>query len=165
MIIIVLGFPGSGESYFALRLAAALGADYISSDRLRKATIANRTYSEKERRLVYDQMLQLMGEALGKRKDLILDATFYKNSIRKKFLSAAQKKDNMVIIEIISSEDIIAERLNQPRQDSEADFKVYKIIQAQWEPIKEPHLVLQSTNDNLQDMLAKAIQYLESKRK
>jgi hypothetical protein len=31
----------------------------------------------------------------------------------------------------------------------------------QWEPIEEPHLLLQSTNDNIEDMLQKAANYLQ----
>ena len=33
MIIIVLGLPGSGKTYFASRFAKLIHADYINSDR------------------------------------------------------------------------------------------------------------------------------------
>jgi len=37
---------------------------------------------------------------------------------------------------------------------------VYKLIQKQWEPFNEQHLVLESTNNNIEEMLLKAAQYL-----
>ena len=55
MIVIVMGLPGSGKSYFASRLAAAIHATYISSDKVRKILIARRTYLEKEKELVLKQ--------------------------------------------------------------------------------------------------------------
>jgi predicted kinase len=60
MIIIVMGLPGSGKSYFAQRLAITINADYISSDRVRKTMMSSRTYSTKEKLLVYDEMLSQM---------------------------------------------------------------------------------------------------------
>ena len=50
--------------------------------------------------------------------------------------------------------------LKQKRVNSEADVNVFKIIQSQFEPMKEPHLILHSTDDNITDMLNEAITYL-----
>lgn len=49
----------------------------------------------------------------------------------------------------------------QPREDSEADFKVYKIIQSQWEPFRGKHLILHSTDDNIKELIEKAVKYLK----
>ena len=45
--------------------------------------------------------------------------------------------------------------------DSEADFEVYQKIKNQWEPLNEDHLILQSTDDNINEMLNKAAGYLQ----
>lgn len=37
MIVIVLGLPGSGKSYFAARFAELIHADHVNSDRVRKS--------------------------------------------------------------------------------------------------------------------------------
>lgn len=164
MIVVVMGLPGSGKSFFASRLATAIHADHISSDKLRKKMIERRTYSIKEKDLVYDEMLKEMRNGIKQGKNLVLDATFYKNETRNKFEEETRDGGKIVFMEIIADETLIKERLQSPREDSEADFTVYKIIQQQWEPIKEQHLILQSTNDNIESMLEEAITYLHSKK-
>lgn len=164
MIVVVTGLPGSGKSFFASRLATAIHADYISSDKLRKKIIKSRTYSIKEKDLVYDEMLKEMRNGIKQNKNLVLDATFYKRETRNKFKEETTDAGKIVFIEIIADETLIKKRLQSSREDSEADFTVYKIIQQQWEPIKEEHLILQSTNDNIESMLEKAITYLHSKK-
>ncbi|MDP4129883.1 MAG: ATP-binding protein, partial [Bacteroidota bacterium] len=90
MIIIVSGLPGSGKSYFASRFAKLIQADYINSDRVRKNIFPASSYSEKENASVYDEMLELTRRSIRQKKNLVLDATFYKNELRKKFTDAAE---------------------------------------------------------------------------
>lgn len=162
MIVLVMGLPGSGKSYFAERLARELHAGYINSDRLRKKMISKRTYSEKEKEMVYDEMLVRMRDYILKKKDLVLDATFYRNRIRMKFREAAREAGGLFYIEVQAAEPLVKERLSLARTDSEADFKIYKKIQAAWEPLQEQHLLLQSTNDNIEMMLKRAKEYLHT---
>jgi predicted kinase len=163
MVVIIMGLPGSGKSYFAQRLATALHAEYINSDQERKIMMPKRTYSEREKLSVYDKMLFRALELVKQKKDIVIDATFYTNAIRKKFIDAMQPKTNIQFIEIRADEWIIKERLQHPRPDSEADFSVYHIIKASWEVFPNDHLVLHSTNDNIEDMLQKALVYLPIK--
>ena len=106
-------------------------------------------------------MLAQIPKVVKEHKSMVLDATFYKNNIRKKFLKEAEDIDNIFFIEVRAEESLIRERLKRPREDSEADFEVYKKIKKQWEPLHEDHLVLQSTNNNIRDMLEKAADYLQ----
>jgi len=159
MIVIVFGLPGTGKSYFAERLAARIEAKYINSDRVRKKTFAHRTYYENEKLFVYDEMLAELRQAIEKNKALVLDATFYKDAIRERFIKEAG--NNTLFIEVKADEPVIKERLKQRRADSEADFEVYQNIQAQFEPMKEPHLTLYSSNDNIGEMMNSALSYLK----
>jgi predicted kinase len=158
-MVIVFGLPGSGKSYFAQRLAKMLGADYVNSDRVRKELFPIRTYSEEEKSKVYEAMLNKMEEAIAKGKKLVLDATFYKKATRKLFMDKAT--DNLFFIEVWANENIIKERLKKSRPYSEADFEVHTLIRQQCEPLEVPHLKLESTNENINDMLQKATQYLK----
>src|SRR3954469_25860175 len=155
MVIIVFGLPGSGKSYFACRLASMINADYINSDKLRKEIVANRTYSENEKLAVYKMMLSKLIDAKNQNKNVVLDGTFYKDEIRRIFIDEVDKAGGIVFIEVIADENLINDRLQKTREDSEADFEVYKKIKAQWQPLDEPHLVLKSTNDNINEMLDK----------
>ena len=160
MIVIVFGLPGSGKSYFASHLAGMINAEYINSDKVRRTMFDTRTYSKKEKLAVYNEMISQIGEAVKQHKNLVLDATFYKNDIREKFLNEAEDNDGIIFIEIRAEEHLIRERLKRPREYSEADFKVYKKIKKQWEPLKANHLILQSTDSNIREMLKGTADYL-----
>lgn len=163
MVVIVFGLPGSGKSYFALKLAKSMRAGYINSDRIRKEMFKKRTYSEKEKKAVYHKMLLLMKASTHQNRNLVLDATFHTGEMRNLFSKAMENQGGIHFIEITAAENIIRERLKSQRPYSEADFKVYKIISSRNEPMKEPHLVLNSTNSNINEMLEKASDYLKCK--
>jgi predicted kinase len=153
MIVIVFGLPGSGKSFFASRLTSWLGADYITSDKIRKMMFSSRTYSINEKLSVYDEMLSAIKKAARENKNVVADATFYKDEIRKKFISEIKDFAKTIWIEVQAEESLIKERMKHSRVDSEADFEVYETIKKQWEPMQEHHLILQSTNDNLEEIL------------
>ena len=163
MIVIVFGLPGSGKSYFASHLASMINADYINSDKVRRTMFDIRTYSIKEKLSVYHEMLTQMKEVVKQNKNVVLDATFYNNDIRKKSLDEAIGAGSIFFIEVKAEESVIRKRLQEKRVDSEADFEVYKKIKKQWKPLHEDHLILQSTNDNINEMLYKAADYLHLK--
>lgn len=161
MVIIISGLPGSGKSYFAERLANHLQAEYASSDRIRKTILQTRTYSPKEKEMVYEEMLNRMLISIRHGKNIVLDGTFYLNSIRQRFVSHALPGCSIIFIEVTADESLIQERLKQPRTDSEADLKIYNLIKSQWEPLNDPHLTLRSTNENINEMLELAYQYIQ----
>jgi predicted kinase len=163
MIIIVFGLPGSGKSYFASRLAEKINAGYISSDIVRKKMFDKRRYSSEEKLLVYDEMLRQMREAAKKHTYVVLDATFYKDDIREKFVKEAKDIYDVIFIEVRAEEYVVKKRLEKARKESEADFEVYKKIKTEWEPLSEEHLILQSTDNNIQDMLEKTSAYFHLK--
>jgi predicted kinase len=160
MIIIVFGLPGSGKSYFASHLAGMINATYISSDIVRKKMFDKRTYSLKERLSVYNEMLSQMKDAVKQNKNVVLDATFYKDNIRGRFLKEAKDITDVIFIEVKAEEYVVKKRLEKAREESEADFEVYKKIKTEWEPLTDGHLILQSTDVNIHDMLEKTFDYL-----
>ena len=160
MVVIVFGLPGSGKSYFASRLAEALNADYINSDKLQKKMFPERNYSTEEKNSVYAEMLALMKKAVSKGKNVVLDATFHLQERSKPFIQEMKDKGGIRFIEVVADEKVVRERLQQPRRFSEADFNVYKILKSQQESMKAPHLVIHSTNDSIDKKLQNAIEYL-----
>jgi predicted kinase len=163
MIVIVFGLPGSGKSYFASRLAKMINARHVNSDKVRKEMFTERIYSEHEKKMVYNKMLELMKEAVQQNNDLVLDATFHRKETRQMLLEEMEDHDEIIFIEIEADENIIRERVEKKRPFSEADFEVYKLISQQNEPLAEAHLVLKSTNDNINEMLERATKYLKDK--
>jgi predicted kinase len=163
MIIVVFGLPGSGKSYFAARLAKKLNADYVNSDRLRMEMFRVRNYSEKEKRAVYNVMLERMKVAQNQNRSIVLDATFHDIETRNLFTQEVKGRDRIYFIEIVADENLIRHRLQKERTYSEADFEVYKLTRRHWEPLNQTHLVLESTDENIDSMLQKAAEYLNTK--
>lgn len=162
MVVIVIGLPGSGKSFFASQLAKVIYADYINSDQVRKTMMPPGHYSLQEKRSVYGQMLTQAVTLVNQNREVVLDATFYHGAIREQFKEALSHVTPVKFIEVTATEALIKDRLRLPRTDSEADYEVYKKIRAEWEPLHEPHLVLQSTNDNIAALLETALDYLKN---
>lgn len=161
MIIIVFGLPGSGKTYFAERLAHRIKANYISSDTLRKEIVDVPTYSDDEKKLIYKKMYDIMYDFLHSKNHLVLDGTFYKAELRNSFIEEAQSIGKSInFIEIQADEELIRERLSHKRSVSDADFEIYQRIKEEFEPFRKDHLVLRSTNENINEMLNAAMGYL-----
>lgn len=163
MIVIVAGLPGSGKSFFAERLAARLGYTHINSDRVRRSLHVSGRYSITDKLIVYKEMLAQTTRSVSENKGVVVDATFYHHSMREMFVRLADGFHLPVrVIELTANEHVARERLQKPRRYSEADFSVYQKLRDEFEEITMPHLTLESTNDNLDEMLKTAIIYLNS---
>jgi len=162
MIIVIFGLPGSGKSYLAQRLSKMLHAEYINSDGVRKELFRFPTYSQQEKKQVYHEMLKKISDS-EYRKDVVVDATFSDEVMREEFTSKVKDIATVYFIEITADEELIKLRLATPRSDSDADFEVYKRLRKNWLPFEEHHLVLRSTNNNIEEMLDATCDYIFSK--
>jgi predicted kinase len=161
MIVVIFGLPGSGKSYLAQHLSSLLHADYITSDAVRKELFSHPSYSEREKKQVYDEMLKRVAESEC-RKEVVVDATLSDIRIRQEFISKVKNIAPVYFIEVTADEVLIKERLSNSRNNSDADFDVYKKIKNTWLPFEEPHLVLHSTNDDIAEMLDVISDYIFS---
>lgn len=159
MIVIVFGLPGSGKSFFASRLALEINGTYVNSDQVRIQLFKHRHYTEEEKEQVYDKMLEMAQEASTKNENMVIDATFYQEQLREPYLSFPIQ-NAVYFIEVQASDNLIRQRLAKPRAFSEADYKVYKKIKNEWESFRGNHLVLESTDVNIEEMIKKTKLYL-----
>ncbi|WP_221393543.1 ATP-binding protein [Dyadobacter sp. NIV53] len=164
MIVIVSGLPGSGKSFFAEKLSKALGAEYISSDRIRKGLNASGLYTFSDKLAIYLAMAEKTRKAVKGNRTVVVDATFYHHTMRDYFKQLAEEETVPIYFILVkTTEQIAKKRLSEPRADSEADYGVYVSIKNQFEKYTFPHLTLFSTNDNIEEMLSKTTEQL-SKR-
>jgi hypothetical protein len=161
MIIVVLGLPGSGKSYFAEKLADRLEALYLNSDQTRDTLGARGKYSAEDKMIVYTAMAERATQALADGKRVVVDATFYQRSMVEMFQQLArQYLSPICFIRVEADEQLIRSRLSNPRTYSEADFSVYKKIKEEFEPLSVPYLSLQSKSENVNQMLEVAMDYI-----
>ncbi|WP_084122272.1 AAA family ATPase [Aquiflexum balticum] len=161
MLIMVMGLPGSGKSFFAKRFAAKMGAEYISSDALRIEMGLRGKYLSKNKTDVYLKMAERAKDWIRKNKSVVLDATFFQKKYRELIYSIAEANQiSLHLILVQADENIIQQRLSVPRKDSEADHSVYLKIKDKFEPIEKSFLLLDSTNENLEEILIKAHKYI-----
>lgn len=147
MLIIVCGLPGSGKSTLARALSKRLGAVHLSSDLIRKRLFPDPKYSAEEKAMVYGEMAGLCAKSLSEGKDVIADATFYKERTREDFRSIARRAgERSYVILCRLDERIIRGRLGRRRKGgpSDADYKVYLRMKGEFEPVRGGRLVVDS---------------------
>jgi predicted kinase len=161
MVVVVFGLPGSGKTFFARQLMLRINARYISSDNVRAELEQLGKYNKQTKLLIYKEMLSLMEKAITSNHSVVVDATFYKDSIRNEFKVKTRQFNSVLhFIEIKAADTVVMERLKIKREDSEADFKVYLKIKSEFEPLAEDHLILYSDRDQITVMLNKALAYI-----
>lgn len=159
----VMGLPGSGKSYFAKGLAKEIEAVYLGSDKVRKEIGLMGSYQMDNKLSVYEEILNRAKEINKSGRNLILDGTFYLQKVRDPFIFLAKSIAwKLSIIHIKADEALISKRLSKPREDSEADLEVYQKVKSEFEPIKEDHLLIQSSDGSLKESLEKAVKYIYS---
>jgi predicted kinase len=162
MIVVIFGLPGSGKTFFAKQLASGISGIHISSDAVRNSLKQKTKYNDVAKMEVYQLMLSLLEKGVAERKAVVLDATFYRKSIRNQFRKKAQQLNTpLYFIEMKADESVIKMRTGARRPDSEADFGVYLKIKKEFEPLEEDHLVLHSGIGHPEtEMLSKALDYI-----
>ncbi len=154
MLIVVMGLPGSGKSYFAKRLVERLDQPYLSSDAVRKEINMMGRYESGQRLSVYENMAEKAKAILQENKSLVVDATFQYSESRQLFSRLAEDLGiKLACIYIWAEEKLIEDRLSQKREDSEADFEVYQKIKSNYAEIDERCIRIKSTNQNIEQML------------
>ncbi|WP_431209569.1 universal stress protein [Puia sp. P3] len=111
--------------------------------------------------VVYSEMLRKTLDAIHRENaDVVLDGTFYQTAIRRRFKAGLEDETPLYFIEITADQELIRQRLQRPREDSRADARVYEQLAAGWQPEEEEHLILESRQNNLGDMLRQAMHHL-----
>lgn len=162
MLLLIFGLPGTGKTTIARAFAQEFGATHLNSDILRRRMGLMGHYQLEEKEKVYAQLLQEAREALLHGETVVVDSTFYKESIREPFRALAKAcAVPLRWVEVRATESSLKQRLKQPRPDSEADFGVYEKIRDQFEPLTEERLVLDTDVESPESAAQKMLNYLE----
>ena len=105
-VLISCGLPASYKTETTEVIARLKGYVVLRTDMIRLEVLKNEDiFDEKvaadmdKRRLVYDEMFTMAGELAGKGNGIILDATFVKQSLRRRAAEVAARRGKQFIIQ------------------------------------------------------------------
>jgi predicted kinase len=156
-LVMLAGLPGTGKSTLARRLAEALPAVIIESDRVRQTLFDPPGYGAEESRRVHLVCHILMGWYLRHYYHVVYDATnLYEYHRQLVYRLAERSGARLVVAEVIASEDVVRQRLAPHRREpssrenySDADWDVYVTMRRRAEPIRRQHLRLDTSQGDL----------------
>jgi predicted kinase len=149
MLIIVCGLPGTGKTTLAKRIADETSSFLLNTDTIRKRVIYDPRYTEKEKEMIYELLFEMAEKFLLTGKNVVLDGTFYRKDLRERAGEIAEKaKSEFRVIEVRCREDVVRKMMKERRKkgsESDADFAVYRKLKKEFEPVREKHLVLDTS--------------------
>ncbi|MER3545433.1 MAG: hypothetical protein C4311_12765 [Chloroflexota bacterium] len=162
-VIMLSGLPGTGKSYLARRLSERLRAPVIETDFVRKTLFPQPSYSADESAIVYWVSRLLMRKLLARGVPVILDATNLIERQREMVYHVAEQAGaRLVIVQTVAPEEVVRARLERrltqrdPGDISDATWSVYRRMAERQEPIRRPHLVV-NTSEDLEPAIDKII--------
>ncbi len=157
MLILIAGLPGTGKTTIAKAFTNKYGAAHFNSDQMRRELGLWGSYRPEDKTRVYEELLARTGEALTAGKTVVVDSTFYRAKLREKFIELAENQGvKLKWILAIAPTETLLQRVTAPRPDSEANAAVLKKIQAEFEPLVQPHFTV-DTSKSSPEAIADAI--------
>lgn len=161
MLILVRGLPGTGKSFFSEHFAPTIGAELISSDRVRSDLGLRGHYSQAAKDRVYAEMFRRADSVLSEERDCMLDATFSKQTRILSAQSLARKfAADFFVFEMTADQETIRSRVSKKRKFSEADLNVFGKMKQQYDAVPVDFLKLDSSNSDLEAMTLQAKRYI-----
>lgn len=92
-ILLIVGNPGAGKSFFARQFSETFGAPVVSVDRIRYELFENPTYGNDENDLVGRMASYVMEELLKTKRSFVMDGGCNSRTERTRLLQLAKKAD------------------------------------------------------------------------
>lgn len=161
MLILLAGLPGTGKTTLGKNLSVELDAIHLNSDVIRKSHLEKRTYSEEEKQLVYEKLFDETEKEIKQGKNVIIDATFYREKLRDNAIEIAKRNNvEYFILKCNLDEKILKKRIESRKDsESEANFEIYKKINRKFEEIKEEYLEIDCSR-KIEEQIQEALNYL-----
>ena len=170
MIVIMAGLPGTGKSTLAQELAQRLPGAVLDKDAIRAALFqpAYVEYSLAQDDFCQEIMLQTAAYLLDKNPpiDIMLDGrTFSRRYQRDRAIEFCRRAGtSWAMLECVCAEQTALGRLAEAMAQhshpaANRTPELYRQIQATWEPIEQPKLVI-DTDADLDSCVDRAVRYL-----
>jgi predicted kinase len=154
-LVVFSGVPGSGKSYLARLVQPHLMATIVETDMVRRVLFPQPRYTGPESAWVYAVCHDVIAHLLSRSQSVIFDATNLQERGRQALYHIAERVSvRLVIVRTIAPDEVIRERLvarsGQPDNHSDAGISVYEQLRATEQPIRHPHLLVDTTQDCVQ---------------
>jgi predicted kinase len=153
-LIVVSGLPGTGKSYFCLKLAERIELVILESDSLRKMLFPAPSYSKEESTQLFRACHGLIEELLGRGISVALDATNLEEHNREQLYHIAdQSGTRLIIVKMEAPPEVVQQRLERrvrreyQSDHSDADWNVYTKMKSTVDKIGRNHFAADSSKD------------------
>lgn len=161
MMILVVGPPGSGKTFFSEHLAELIGAVHLNINIIRNRMGRKGRYDEKTENLAFLNLLDQAADYLASGRDVIVEGTYPKNEQRKIVADIARNAGlPAILIEILADDKTVEERLKNERKFNSNDIAFYRRMKNEYEPVTGERLILWSDREDLEVNLARAQKYI-----
>jgi adenylylsulfate kinase len=173
LLVAMAGLPGTGKSTLARRLAHLLPAVVVDKDRLRAALFPpdEIDYSARQDDLCFEAGLHAAAYLLKKGRTVILDGRTFSKAYQVEHLRqfAGAVHARLEIIECCCTDEVAASRLARSQAAhthpaGNRGFALYQKLKAQAEPIRLPHLVV-DTSQGVEQCVAHCLEHLHASRR
>ena len=134
-LVVMTGLPATGKSTVASLLAANLGGDHLSTDRIREEKFGGENldrdtkYSQEFKKVVYAELHRQALSSIAEKGCAVLDGTYLKNTRGELLALADQAGAQVLFVKTECNDDEIHTRLQRRKQHqdhfSEAGENVY----------------------------------------
>ncbi|MFQ6019566.1 MAG: DegV family protein [Dehalococcoidia bacterium] len=166
-LVVVSGLPGSGKSHFTRELCQRVPLARLESDALRKALFDRPTHGPEESARLFAACHQVLDRLLAAGIPTVLDATNLRELHRRKLYRIAEKNGaKLVLVSLDAPPEVVRQRLetrqrgDNPWDHSDADPSVYDRMRPRAEPIRRPHISVDTSGD-IEPALHAVIKQLE----
>lgn len=154
ILVVVSGLPGSGKSHFCRRLASRFPLARLESDALRKALFGQPTYSAEENSRLFSACHRVLDRLVGAGVPAIFDATNLREEHRRQVSDIADKHGaKLILVRLEAPPPVVQERLaaraggGDAEDLSDAGPEVYERMRRDAEPIRRPHISVDTSGD------------------
>ncbi len=152
VLVLVSGLPGTGKTYFSQKLCERLPFVTLESDALRRVLNPSPAHSRSESARLFSAIHILCERLLREGHSVIVDATNLTEEHRQHFYNISDGAGvKLIIVHIEASPATVKDRLenrgNEPCNNSDADWKVYKRMRKSVDKIKRKHYSVDTSVD------------------
>lgn len=123
LIIIMMGLPGAGKTFFARQFANNLNFGYISEDRIRHDIFIEPKFSNEEQAIIRRVMGYMIEELSRVKKHIILDGRFLNSNERQKIHQVMLTAGYQSLTVWVQTEEDLAKRRASRRDKRKPDDK------------------------------------------